>query len=60
MTELMTDAFQFHNGSIKSALVHFDETLLGGFQFHNGSIKRRRFAVYSLHYRCVSIPQWFD
>ena len=37
-----SNAFQFHNGSIKRKIMAYKAKTHQGFQFHNGSIKSRK------------------
>ena len=55
-----TQAFQFHNGSIKSKQSVEQKRAAEAFQFHNGSIKREEYLNDPKDDIVVSIPQWFD
>ena len=58
--ELLSDIFQFQNGSIKSSNPHQFLLFFLPFQFQNGSIKKKEPAMFHFLTMIISIPKWFD
>ena len=54
------NAFQSHNGSIKTSDKSKNCVVCSVFQSHNGSIKTRRRKNQRRTQVLISIPQWFD